>query len=584
MHMRFIIACAVGIGFFTGPSFAIAPTDQPQPEAQFLVVAPRAEVASAGAVYLTDGGNAVDAVIAMAWAMCVLEPQVASVGGEAIMLYYDQASKVVTSYDGLARAPAVTPTLDRMRHEPVDGRWHQSSLGGASVGTPGFVKVLSDIHKTHGSVDWRRLVNPAIAMAMRGVPMGRRLNQALAHAPFVGHDRRVRAKFFGADHKPRHQDEILTSPELAQTLYRLGTDGSSYLYAGALGRRIVDTVRGPDWQPGGLLDDDISGYRVRVTDAVCMASGMHNVCTTPQPTAGVSLLQSLAIATVADSGKSTHQSAEASRLALSDFRRWVFDYQAAGLKRIDLLARPYIASRAELILDTAGNGTQTAGRPPGSMDIEVDAPLVLPDHHWASILAMDAEGNVALLTMGLGGNFGSNLYVDGFFLNSAVSRLASGYEPWAKKPLNVVAPHRRPASLVAPLVVKDIESGAFRYALGGGASLSETLIVLQHAMRGGDDISTAVQKPRVVARHSHLEVEADGPAGMLEDRGHEIVVRESHGRLLGIAMEGGEPVSILDERTIACSLNETQVSYGECPRDEVLGLCIDAEHWSQCKE
>ena len=201
-----------------------------------MVSAANALAAEAGREMLRAGGSAIDAAIATQLVLNLVEPQSSGLGGGAFILYWDKAKRELKAYDGRETAPA-SARPDRFL---VDGKpmpFNEAVLSGLSIGVPGLVRLLEDVHKQHGKLPWAQAVRAGHPHRRQGFEISQRLHFLLAPrgpASFVPAARRY---FFTDGGSALPIGHRLKNPEFAATLRSIAAGGADALLRGARSRR-----------------------------------------------------------------------------------------------------------------------------------------------------------------------------------------------------------------------------------------------------------------------------------------------------------------------------------------------------------
>ncbi|TML48700.1 MAG: gamma-glutamyltransferase, partial [Actinobacteria bacterium] len=244
--------------------------------------------AEAGAEVLREGGNAVDACIAAACMSWVTESTLTSPGGGGFLLVRESSTGRVRLHDffiaipgqGLARPPGEMEAVDV---EFDRGTSQIFRIGGASVGVPGAIAGLEAAHRAYATLPWRRLLEPAIAVAREGHELTK--PQAFLHAildVILRHTETGR-EIFGPEGVRLVAGNRLVMPELAATLELLADEGGAAFYGGELGRRVSDHVRS---EGGSLTQEDLAGYRVISRRPIRSSFDSHEFVSNPPPSSG----------------------------------------------------------------------------------------------------------------------------------------------------------------------------------------------------------------------------------------------------------------------------------------------------------
>ena len=424
--------------------------------AQAMVIADDPVTAEAGLAILQGGGSASDAAVAVLMVMGVMEPQAAGIGGGALLVRYDAATRTVTAWDGRETAPAAAIPI-----RPGDG----PRAGGRAIGVPGAVRMLEALHHEHGHLPWADLIAPAIHLA-QGTVVSPDLAQAIAseqdalrQQPFAS------GMFFAADGSPLAAGSPIANPALVQSLRGIATMGANGLLRGAVAADIATAARG-DEKAGLLTTDDLAAYAPRQVAAICAPYRWAGLCTVPPPGGGLLLLETLGLldhtglaAQEPDGVDAAILFIEAEQLALADGGRYLADPDFAAVPGAGLLNEAYLAARAKLIDPTHAIAVE-AGEPamPASPLAQPAPPAAraLVGHGTASVAIIDAQGNAIAMTASLEGPFGSHLFVHGFPLNAALADFSQPpADPTAAQAANQIQPGKRPASTLAPAIVLD---------------------------------------------------------------------------------------------------------------------------------
>jgi gamma-glutamyltranspeptidase / glutathione hydrolase len=425
---------------------------------------------------LRDGGMAADALVTAQAVLGLVEPQASGIGGGGFLLYFDAASGSVQAYDGREIAPAAATEnylrwiSDTDRTEPKP----DARASGRSIGVPGILRLLQDVHAEHGKTGWRDLFNPAITMADDGFDVSPRLAAAIADAaPQLEVDPQAAEYFLNPDGSPKAEGTRLTNPAYSKTLGVIASDPESF-YTGDIARDIVEAATSGSGgrTPSMMALDDLAAYTARTREPVCTPYRNHEICGMPPPSSGgIAVAATLGILEhfpMADhkptdvdlnGGKPTvmgvHLISEAERLAYADRDKYVADTDFVPLPggSVDtLLNGNYLAERARLINQQRSMGT---GKP-GEFGAPPTSVVPTPEGGTSQISIIDAQGNAASLTTTVESAFGSFHMVDGFILNNQLTDFsAEPAGPDGTPVANRVQPGKRPRSSMAPTLVFD---------------------------------------------------------------------------------------------------------------------------------
>jgi gamma-glutamyltranspeptidase/glutathione hydrolase len=479
-----------------------------------MVVAAEPFAAEAGLEIIRKGGNAVDAAVAVGFALAVTHPIAGNIGGGGFMLIYlADGTAVMVDYREVAPAAATWDMYLDENGKLIPG---SSTEGWKAAGVPGSVAGMALALEKYGTMSLHEVMAPAIRLASKGFPVSERLARQLQNhrAPLSHFDdsRRI----FLREHKYYQPGEVLVQKELARTLEKIAEKGPREFYQGSLAHRLVqESKRG-----GGLFTrQDLANYRPVLREPLRAQFRGYEIYAAPPPSSGgVALIETLNILdnvlTDDDSPEkptTLHVIAEALRRAFADRARYLADPDFAPVPVAGLTDRSYAAALAEGISrehcsvsaelehpdPTGYEGRPAAATPgPGSRESENTT-------HYSVI---DAEGNTVSTTTTLNGNFGNKVTVPGlgFLLNNEMDDFT--VEPGAANALfdlvqseaNQVEPGKRPLSSMTPTII--VQEGENILALGspgGGRIISAVIQTVLFRLFFGDNLALAVARPRL---------------------------------------------------------------------------------------
>jgi len=495
-----------------------------------MVAAANPLAVDAGFRILKQGGNAVDAAIAVQLVLGLVEPQSSGLGGGAFLLLHEGKAKRLIAYDGRETAPAAAKP-DRFMKDGQPISHYDAVIGGKSVGVPGTVRLLETVHRKHGRTKWAELFAPAIALAEQGFAVSPRLHALLATERHLTQPR-ARAYFFGADGKPLPVGSVLTNPAYAATLRSIAAGGADAFYHGEIARDIVDTANSHRTNPGDLTLADLAGYRVQVRDAVCDSYRGYRVCGMPLPSSGgLTVLQMLKILEPYDmramgpaSFWSVHFFSEAGRLAFAD--REVYEADPAFYTPpTGLLDPAYLLGRSALIRTDASMRVAVPGNPPEKtrparkVALGRDTAAEFPSTSHLSIV--DRYGNAVAMTMTIEDAFGSRLMTQGgFLLNNELTDFSFAPTDNGRPVANRVEAGKRPRSSMSPTIVFD-KVGRVAIVVGspgGSAIINYVAKTLIGIIDWDLDPQAAIALPNFGSRNGPTELEKNTSIVALEPK------------------------------------------------------------------
>ena len=533
LHGLFVLC--LGLAVACGPAGAA----EPARAQHHMIVAAHPLAAAAGLGALRAGGSAVDAAIAAQLVLTLVEPQSSGLGGGAVMLTYDAATRRVSAWDGRETAPAAAgPDLFLAADGQVLG-FYEAGVGGRAVGVPGTLRMLEAAHRAQGRLPWERLFGDAIRLAEQGFPVSPRLSAMIAaDSPRLSTRAATRALFLSWDNMPPPAGATLTNRLLAETLRTLAAGGADALHRGALAAAIATAVR-TDANPGLLTADDLSAYAPKQREPVCAPYRVWVVCGFGPPSSGgPTVLQILGLLAHFDVAVLTHPAGvpgadaaqllvETGRLAFADRAMYLADSDFVSVPLRGLLAPDYLTARAQLIDLDHALASVRAGNPDWQEPNLAPAPPQ-PEHGTSHISVVDDQGNAVALTTSVQDAFGARLMVGGFLLNNELTDFSFAPSAGGRPVANRVEPGKRPRSSMAPTLVFD-RAGRLRFVLGsvGGpriiGDVAQALVALLD-WHADPDIAAAAAHVSTIGDTADLEAgtaaAALGP--VLEARGQKV--------------------------------------------------------------
>jgi gamma-glutamyltranspeptidase/glutathione hydrolase len=529
----------------------------------------------AGVEILKRGGNAVDAAVAVAFALAVVEPAAGNIGGGGFML--------VRLTDGR------TPFLDYREVAPgaatrnmyikPDGKLDEeaSVIGYKSVAVPGTVAGLELALKTYGTMKLAQAMVPAIRLAENGFAVSEKLAGELRREKGALERFPVSRQIFLNDGKMLNAGDTLKQPELAATLKRIAKNGAGEFYRGETARMVAADMA----KSGGLITlEDLAAYKPKVREALRAKyeSGGHEweVLTSPPPSSGgvaiieaLNMLQDVPLKTW-DDVESVHMVAETMRRVFADRAAYLADPDYSNVPVAGLtnscyakeLAGTIDAHRASSSKEVhAGNphacGVAATGAAPSTLVSLGEGP------HTTHFSVVDAAGNAVASTYTLNDSYGSHVTTTaGFLLNDEMDDFTT--QPGVPNALfgliqseaNAIAPGHRPLSSMTPtILLRDGNLSFVTGSPGGPTIISATLLSVINWMRLGMDAQAAINAPRF--HHQWLPdqifMEEGFPESIqkaLEARGFAVKRRGHIGLVnaIGIDAKTGERLGAADPR------------------------------------
>lgn len=441
---------------------------EPVESLEGMVVCGHPEAAAIGADILSAGGNAMDAAVAVGFALGVAEPYGSGIGGKCALLYYSAVDKAVYYVEGL---DAAGDNLDVAAFIAVGAAARRE--GPIGVGVPGMVAVMEKAHGLWGGLDWKTLLEPSILLAEEGfeVLAGTR-NLFESRLERIQSNAECARLYLPAGRLPEI-GERLANKDLALTMGCIASGGGSAFYRGSVAQRIVRELRA-----GGshLTEEDFALYEARLHEPLAIEWGHHEIVSSGRPTNGgptallaLSLLERAPFPireSLRDPANLDHWGrvfrhvypfVQAEMADTPDYsERWT---KLAAEDSVEKLLENLRGAEAE----GYGNGLESSSEK--------------PDGGWTThFVVADAEGNVASVTQSLSHHFGSGVVAPGtgVVLNNSLKNFSFS-DPSA---VNYPAPGKRPRSTIAPALVMREKRPVLAIGLPGGSRIPTTLTLV----------------------------------------------------------------------------------------------------------
>lgn len=533
-----------------------------------MVVAAHPLASLAGLRALRNGGSAADAAIAAMMVLGLVEPQSAGLGGGAFLLHWDEEARALTSWDGRETAPAAATPERFLNAEGKPDPWPQMVPGGLSVGVPGLVAMLHDVHAEHGKLPWARLFDDAIGLANGGFGVSPRLAMLVAGMGEDAFSPQAQDYFLDPDGAAPLLGQVIENQAYADTLQRIADGGPEAFYSGEIAEDIVGAVTNAWRNPGDMTTDDIGNYRAIERPAVCGDYRGYKICGMGPPSSGgLAVAMTLRMLERFDLGKTPtpealHLIGEAGNLAFADRNRYVADPDfvtvPAGLMNPD-----YLAERSALIDPAKAGGVREPGNPPASAEPSPGRDGTKEAPGTTQVSVIDADGNAVSMTASIESAFGSRLFVRGFLLNNELTDFSFAPADAEGRPIaNRVEAGKRPRSSMAPTMVFD-ENGKLAMILGspGGSRIIGYVVKAIVAMVDwGYDPQAAAALFNFASRNGPFEVEdvtgADRWVAAMEAFGGPAKTADMTSGLNIIAVGGGKLAGGSDPRREGAAMGD----------------------------
>jgi len=530
---------------------------QPVHARHAMVVTVEPHATDAGVAVLQAGGNAVDAAIAVGFALAVTHPSAGNIGGGGFLLvrFADGRSTFIDFRERAPQAASPNMYLDASGKPTKD-----SEVGYRAAGVPGTVRGFEYASKKYGRKPWADLVSPALALAEQGFQVSYDLAKSLRRGSDLLGRFPESKRIFLRDGNPYEAGQTLVQPELARTLRRIREQGARDFYEGETARLLSADME----RHGGLITAaDLKDYTVTERQPLSGSYRGYNILTAPPPSSGgVGILQMLGVLegsgydkSGAGSAAELHFLAEAMRRFFADRAAYLGDADFVKVPVASLLDKAYFA-RLRHSIDPE-HATPSSEIHAGSLPAAESTQTT----HYSIV---DAEGNAAAVTYTLNGGYGDGVTVPGlgFLLNNEMDDFAAKPgEPNAyglvQGKANGIEPHKRPLSSMTPTIVtRDGKLFLVLGTPGGPTIINSVLEVLLNVVDFGMNMQDAVNFPRIHHQWlpDQLVIErgiSPDTIALLEARGHHIKIVNSIGEVAAIEARDGWLEGAADPRTEA---------------------------------
>ena len=497
-------------------------------------VATISEPASKAALAILDrGGNAIDAAVAAAATLGVTDPFSCGIGGGGFMVVYLAKEKRVITIDHRETAPAsFTPTVFQQNGAPMTFETVRDS--GMSVGVPGTVRGWHEALDRYGSMSFKQVLAPAIAVATDGFVVNDNFSRMVRENEHKFGLFPATAALYLKNGAPPVAGTTLRNPDLAKAYRALAAGGVKAFYSGKMARAVVDAVNRPATAPGVTVRGgdmtlaDLANYEARLRQPVHSTYRGYDLYGMPLPgSGGIAIAEALNILEGYDlkampRARAEHLYLEASRLAFADRNAYLADPEYVDAPVAGLLSKDYAALRRQLI-DPARAARPAPAGDPYAFQADQSVPLrpagarmLKEGAHTTHLTVSDKDGNIVAYTYTIEDWGGSGIVVPGygFLLNNEMTDFDfSGPRP------NVPEAGKRPRSSMSPTLAFKDGKPAFSIGSPGGATIITTVLqtIVNH-VDFGMTMADAVNAPRLSERNGEATDVEPGFAGGAQAR------------------------------------------------------------------
>lgn len=456
-----------------------------------VVASGKYEASQAGLEVLKAGGNAVDAAVAVGFALSVVEPNSSGIGGGGFMTIHSENGDSVF-VDFRERAPkGATPDMWVVTE---DGKviGNQKNTGGKSVGIPGEVAGLEYAFKTYGSgnVTWEQVIEPAVKLAEEGYYV----TPTLYNDMFSAYDAMIAYPelgdiFLNADGLNYQIGELFKNPDMAKTLKKIAAEGKDAFYTGQMAQTMVDTIN----KYGGVFTmEDFAGYEVKVMEPVKGTYRGYEIISSPLPSSGgthvieaLNIMENFDIKGMGFGSKDNlHVLAESFKILFNDRAEFMGDPQYVDVPVKGITDKDYAKAMADQIDMN------------GIIEYEEINPWTYEHEDTTHYSVADAKGNMVAVTQTVNYGFGSKVAAGGygFVLNDEMDDFSADPES-----PNAIAPGKTPLSSMSPTIVLKEDGTPFMVLGSPGATKIITTVtqVISNVIDHGMTMQEAIDAPRI---------------------------------------------------------------------------------------
>ena len=522
-----------------------------------MVVSEEAIASQVGADILKRGGNAVDAAVAVGFALAVVLPEAGNLGGGGFMLVHLREQNKTVAIDYRETAPAAA-TRDMFVQANGEVDSDALNFGYTGVGVPGSVAGLTHALARYGTMKLPDVIAPAIKLASAGFILKPSHENTLRNAQErLGRNENSRKIFLKADGSVPRFGERLVQKDLAWSLTQIASDGAKAFYEGAIGARLIADIQA---HGGVMTRADLKNYRVIEREPVHGTYRGYDIFSMPPPSSGgvhlIEILNVLEGYPLAEWGQNSaatmHVMIEAERRAYADRSKYLGDPDFVSVPVAQLTSKKYADDlRKQISLERATPSSEVA---PGNL-----APYESTQTTHFSVI--DRWGNAVSNTYTLNYGYGSGITAagTGILLNNEMDDFSA--KPGAPNAYglvgaeaNAVGPHKRPLSSMTPtLVFKDGKLLMATGSPGGSTIITVVLQTIVNVIDYQQNIASAVSAPRFHHQWQPDNVRVEqgispDTIALLRAKGHDVQIGRPLGRCESIMWDNGLFYGAVDPR------------------------------------
>ena len=453
-----------------------------------MATASKYEVSQVGAEIMAKGGNAVDAAVAMGFALGVCEPFTSGLGGGGLAtIHTAEGENFFIDFREVAPAAA---TLDLYVDASGENNGNTQE-GGLASGVPGEVAGLLYLLEHHGTMSREEVMEPAIRIANEGFTVSAYCANAISDAYEKTQKFPEMSKvYLDENGLPWEEGSVITNPDLGKALQLIADQGADAFYKGEIGEAMVATLAKYD---GVMTMDDLAGYEVHELKPVTGDYRGYTVISSPPPSSGgthlieiLNILENFDMASMeVNSAEYVHLFAETFKLAFADRAKYMADTNFVSVPLGGLTSQAYADKRAQ---DIDLNVAMEQAAP--------DDPSPYEHTDTTHFSVADVDGNCVAITKTINYYFGSGVMVDGygFMMNNQMDDFSTDPES-----VNKIEPGKKPLSSMSPTVVLKPDGSPFLVlgTPGGSRIFSGVAEVISRVIDSKMDLHTAISVPKI---------------------------------------------------------------------------------------
>jgi len=512
---------------FNSYSKELPPGSKDVSAAHAMVASAHPIASSAGIDILKQGGNAVDAAIATAFALSIAEPNASGIGGGGFIIIKmaDQNESIMIDYREMAPAKA---TAESYYETEISFKKLTQATNPTSIGVPGLVAAAELALKQYGTMSFDQVLAPSIKLCREGIPVSEKLHGMISDNYEKILQYPAATVIYLSESFPLEPGSMLKNIDLSNTFDKIVDHGAKVFYEGEIASAIVKAIK--DY--GGIIElSDMKAYAAKLRKPVIGSYRNFQIISAAPPTSGgTHLIELLNIMEQFDVKKLGHNSAQFIHV-FSEAMKMIYADKAVNMADPDFFSIPVDSLTNKNYAQKLRNRIE-----PTKARFDYSPPnLAIPESGSTSHLSVvDDQGNIVALTQSINSFFGSGLVAagTGILLNNHLS----DFDDQPGRP-NSIAPHKRPTSSIAPtIILKDGKPFMTLGSPGATRIISALAQVIMNVIDFGMSMDEAIEAPRVHCLNKVLHLEgriSQDTRAKLEKMGHTIKVHPDFDNYFG---------------------------------------------------